>query len=62
MFLIGSMDQPRRIELFSAPQGNLLHTFNDTENFNAVCSLVAFHSGRPVVVGGNSSGKVHVFM
>ena len=32
------------------------------EEFGSISSIVATHPSRDVVVGGNSSGRVHVFM
>ena len=32
------------------------------EPLASVCSILAFHPGREVAAGGNSSGRVHVFM
>ncbi len=62
VFAVGSMEQPRRMQLYSCPDGALMHTFTNAQHLSSVCSLLAFHSTRPVIVGGNSSGRVHVFM
>jgi hypothetical protein len=32
------------------------------ENLSSVCSICVFHPSRQIVFGGNSSGRVHVFM
>ncbi|XP_064601418.1 WD repeat-containing protein 76-like [Liolophura sinensis] len=61
IFVVGSMERPRRIEVIDLT-GNLVHTFDDEEYLGSVCSQNAFHPTRPVVVGGNSSGRLHVFM
>jgi len=60
VFVVGSMEQPRRIELFGAPSGRLLHTFKG-EWLNSVCSINAFHPTVPILAGANSSGRVHIF-
>ncbi|XP_071500195.1 WD repeat-containing protein 76-like [Diadema antillarum] len=60
MYVVGSMCQPRRIEVFTT-KGKLLHNFSH-EFLASVCSLNAFHPTRDMIVGGNSSGKLHVLM
>jgi len=60
IFVVGSMEHPRRIELFGAPSGRLLHNFK-SEWLNSVCSINAFHPTVPILAGGNSSGRVHIF-
>ncbi|PVD34093.1 hypothetical protein C0Q70_05356 [Pomacea canaliculata] len=61
VFFVGSMKRPRRIEAFSV-DGRLLHEFEDEEVLTSVCSVVQYHPYLPVLVGGNSSGYVFVFM
>ncbi|XP_038606137.1 WD repeat-containing protein 76 isoform X2 [Tachyglossus aculeatus] len=59
-FVVGSLSRPRRIEVFHAA-GRLLHSFAHEDWLGSVCSINALHPSRPVLAGGNSSGKVHVF-
>ncbi|XP_018416861.1 PREDICTED: WD repeat-containing protein 76 [Nanorana parkeri] len=59
-FVIGSMERPRQIQVFHE-DGNLVHVLWDAENLNSVCSINAIHPTRNIVVGGNSSGRLHVF-
>ncbi|NXL88014.1 WDR76 protein, partial [Alectura lathami] len=59
-FVVGSMARPRQIEVFQAT-GKLLHSFYNTECLGSVCSINAVHPRRSVLVGGNSSGRLHVF-
>jgi WD40 repeat protein len=70
-FVMGSMMQPRRIELFtledSKATGNkgsisikLIENLED-ENLASVNSRNCFHSKSEMVLGSNSSGKVHLF-
>ncbi|RXM95302.1 WD repeat-containing protein 76 [Acipenser ruthenus] len=59
-FVVGSMAQPRQIEMFHE-SGSLLHTFRG-DCLGSVCSINAFHPSRSVLVAGNSSGRLHVFM
>ncbi|KAM6409445.1 LOW QUALITY PROTEIN: WD repeat-containing protein 76 [Rhynochetos jubatus] len=59
-FVVGSMAQPRQIELFQ-DTGKLLHAFCSPECLGSVCSINALHPSRNVLVGGNSSGRLHVF-
>ena len=69
-FVIGSMDQPRRIEVYdivkpkSSTKNN--YTFLKScsllaEDLKSVCSRNAVHPSLNIVVGGNSSGRVHLF-
>lgn len=43
-------------------EGNILCNLSDPEVLGSVCSLNVFHPTQNVLVGGNSSGRVHVFM
>lgn len=58
-FAIGSMSRQRCMQVFHE-SGQLLHTFRD-ENLTTVQSVVAFHPTRAVLMGGNASGRLHVF-
>ncbi|XP_072201642.1 WD repeat-containing protein 76 [Excalfactoria chinensis] len=60
-FVVGSMARPRQIEVFQ-DTGLLLHAFCSPELLGSVCSINAFHPTRNILVGGNSSGRLHVFM
>ncbi|XP_046452338.1 WD repeat-containing protein 76-like [Daphnia pulex] len=60
VFIVGSMEQPRRVELYGAPSGTLLHNFNG-DFLASVTSINAFHPTVPIFAGGNSSGRVHIF-
>jgi hypothetical protein len=61
LFVVGSMRQPRTVELFDGSDGKLLRGVNG-ESLTAVVSRCCFHPSedRLVVVGGNSSGRVTV--
>ncbi|XP_041645055.1 WD repeat-containing protein 76 isoform X2 [Cheilinus undulatus] len=59
-FVIGSMLRPRRVQVFHE-SGQLQHSFTDKENLNTVLSVTVFHPTRNALVGGNSSGRLHVF-
>uniref|UniRef100_A0A3P9IKR3 WD repeat-containing protein 76 n=1 Tax=Oryzias latipes TaxID=8090 RepID=A0A3P9IKR3_ORYLA len=59
-FVVGSMMRPRRVQVFHE-SGRLLHSFMDSENLNTVLSVTAFHPTRNAVLGGNASGRLHVF-
>ncbi|XP_070532217.1 WD repeat-containing protein 76-like [Ptychodera flava] len=61
VFVCGSMSRPRQIELFNE-HCHHVHNFKDEENLGSVCSINAFHPTRNILVGGNSSGRVHIFM
>ncbi|XP_040197414.1 WD repeat-containing protein 76 [Rana temporaria] len=58
-FMVGSMSRPRQIEVYHE-DGNLVDNFWD-ENLNSVCSINVMHPTRSILVGGNSSGRLHVF-
>ncbi|XP_070765726.1 WD repeat-containing protein 76 [Enoplosus armatus] len=59
-FVVGSMSRPRRVQVFHE-KGQPQHTFVDEENLNTVLSVIAFHPTRNALLGGNASGRVHVF-
>uniref|UniRef100_A0A8D2LP69 WD repeat-containing protein 76 n=1 Tax=Varanus komodoensis TaxID=61221 RepID=A0A8D2LP69_VARKO len=59
-FVVGSMSRPRQIQAFHAT-GELVHTFSSDDHLASVCSINAWHPSRYVVIGGNSSGRLHVF-
>jgi len=63
MLVTGSMDRPRQMEVWETSSGSLdLVSRLRGEYLGSICSLVDIHPSRDVVVGGNSSGRVHVFM
>jgi WD40 repeat protein len=79
-FVIGSMEQPRRVEVFTietmeqqngstseskkrkvdSMQLTLIKNLM-SDNLGSVCSRNAIHPTMNLVVGGNSSGRVHLF-
>mmetsp|Transcript_20354 Transcript_20354/g.26409 ORF Transcript_20354/g.26409 Transcript_20354/m.26409 type:complete len:484 (+) Transcript_20354:141-1592(+) len=59
-FVIGSMDQPRGIEVFSASGTRIMRM--RTDPVASVQSLNKFHPNRNVIVSANSSGRVHVWL
>ncbi|NXM27414.1 WDR76 protein, partial [Oxyruncus cristatus] len=59
-FLVGSMAQPRQISVFQ-DTGKLLHSFYNLDCLSSVCSINVVHPSRNILVGGNSSGRLHVF-
>ncbi|GFT57367.1 WD repeat-containing protein 76 [Nephila pilipes] len=59
IFVIGSMLNPRRIEIFNNEMKNIFN-FQD-ELLCSIVSVNAFHPSLPVLAGCNCSGKVHVF-
>jgi hypothetical protein len=60
IFVVGSMKQPRSVEIFQG-DGNLLRRV-DGEALTSVASRCCFHSrsDKMIVIGGNSSGRVVV--
>lgn len=59
-FVVGSLEQPRRIEVYSAQAGFQIANVR-SEYMNSVQSVCVFHPTRNVLVGANSSGRTHVF-
>ncbi|NXE81344.1 WDR76 protein, partial [Cochlearius cochlearius] len=59
-FVVGSMARPRQIEVFQ-DTGELLHCFYNLDCLGSVCSINVVHPSRNILVGGNSSGRLHVF-
>uniref|UniRef100_UPI0037E7EE7D WD repeat-containing protein 76 n=1 Tax=Semicossyphus pulcher TaxID=241346 RepID=UPI0037E7EE7D len=59
-FVVGSMARPRRVQVFHE-SGQPQHTFTDDENLSTVLSVTAFHPTRNALLGGNASGRLHVF-
>ncbi|NXJ83942.1 WDR76 protein, partial [Trogon melanurus] len=59
-FVVGSMARPRQIEVFR-DTGTLLHSFCSADCLSSICSVNVLHPRRNILVGGNSSGRLHVF-
>ncbi|KGL72904.1 WD repeat-containing protein 76, partial [Tinamus guttatus] len=59
-FVVGSMARPRQIEIYQ-DTGKLLHSFYNVDYLGSVCSINVVHPTRNILVGGNSSGRLHVF-
>ncbi|NXI95401.1 WDR76 protein, partial [Psophia crepitans] len=59
-FVVGSMARPRQIEVFQ-DTGKLLHSFCNLDCLGSVCSINVLHPSKNILVGGNSSGRLHVF-
>ncbi|XP_054471903.1 WD repeat-containing protein 76 [Anoplopoma fimbria] len=59
-FVVGSMSHPRMVQVFHE-SGELQHSFIDGENLSTVQSVTAFHPTRNAFLGGNASGRLHVF-
>jgi len=63
LLFMGSMERPRQIEAFRVgDQGIKMVKALKGEDLGSVCSVVAAHPTLDVVIGGNSSGRVFVFM
>ncbi|NXV48306.1 WDR76 protein, partial [Uria aalge] len=59
-FVVGSMARPRQIQVFQ-DTGKLLHSFYNIDCLSSVCSINVVHPTKNILVGGNSSGRLHVF-
>ncbi|XP_078283550.1 WD repeat-containing protein 76-like [Rhinoraja longicauda] len=60
-FVVGSMARPRQIDVFHST-GTKVHEFKHAKWLGSVCSINVMHPTKNVLVGGNSSGRLHVFM
>ena len=60
-FLCGSMAHPRGVDVFSLEGDADSYRLDEEENVTSVVSLFAQHPTKPVLVGGNASGKVYVW-
>lgn len=67
-FIVGSMVQPRQIDVFIPSMASGSNTVSLSsvlalkgEFLGSVCSRNACHPSQNVVAGGNSSGRVHIF-
>ncbi|XP_061923122.1 WD repeat-containing protein 76-like isoform X4 [Entelurus aequoreus] len=58
--IVGSVSWPRKVQVFHE-SGRLLQSFEDYELLHTVQSVTAFHPTRNAILGGNSSGRLHVF-
>ncbi|NXK21681.1 WDR76 protein, partial [Arenaria interpres] len=59
-FVVGSLARPRQVEVFQ-DTGELLHSFSNPDCLSSVCSINVLHPSKNILVGGNSSGRLHVF-
>lgn len=63
VLVCGSMMRPRQIEVWDTKGGDLRLAAQLTgEPLGSVTSIVDIHPTRDIIVGGNSSGRCHVFM
>ncbi|MES1904453.1 MAG: WD repeat-containing protein 76 [Paramarteilia canceri] len=58
-FNIGSLEQPRRIDLFNS-KCELVANLG-LGQLTYVCSVISFHPNAKYMIGGNSSGKIQIF-
>ncbi|KAL1123739.1 hypothetical protein AAG570_001512 [Ranatra chinensis] len=58
-FLIGDLKKPRRIQIYGR-NGKLINELRNKE-MTTVSPVIAVHPHLPLIVGGNSSGKIHAF-
>ena len=63
ILLSGSMNRPRQVEVWSTQGGNIsMLAPLRGDHLASVCSIVDIHPQTNLIVGGNSSGRLHVFM
>ncbi|CAF1315512.1 unnamed protein product [Adineta steineri] len=58
-FLIGSNDHPREITVIDENCKTICSL--RSENLNSLATVNVGHQTLPIIVGGNSSGRIHVF-
>ncbi|XP_077864675.1 WD repeat-containing protein 76-like [Saccoglossus kowalevskii] len=59
--IIGALSRPRKIQIYNDWSHNI-HNFLDEDHLCSVCCINAFHPTRNLLVGGNASGRLYVFM
>ncbi|KAG9331727.1 hypothetical protein JZ751_017292 [Albula glossodonta] len=59
-FVVGSVERPRQVQVYHE-SGEQLRVLEDAELLTTVCSVTAFHPSRAALLGGNASGRLHVF-
>ena len=60
LFVIGSMAQPRRIEIYNV-NGQMERTLSDENHIGSIQSLVEFHPTQNALVCCNGSGYCYIF-
>lgn len=63
-FIVGAMDRPRKLQIYQAATKNdqVLCNVKDYDNFTTIGAVALFHPTLPVVVCGNASGYIHLFI
>ncbi|KAK9510320.1 hypothetical protein O3M35_005126 [Rhynocoris fuscipes] len=61
VFHIGSLLQPRRIQIYEEEKGTLLYEMRH-ENMVTISPVIDVHPNMLFIAGGNSSGYVHAFV
>lgn len=59
ILLVGSMNHPRQIDVLS--DKGIPYQSLQGEHLGSICSLITCHPTQDIVIGGNSSGRVHFF-
>jgi WD repeat-containing protein 76 len=59
-YVIGCMQQPRRLQIFKATRKSPIQELR-SEYFASVHSINVFHPTLPLIAGGNSSGRMCLF-
>lgn len=58
-FFIGSMITPKRIQVYNCA-GHVLHNLMSTD-MTTYCPVIEVHPTQAIYVGGNGSGRLHIF-
>ena len=59
LLFIGSMNHPRQIDALS--DKGVYYPSLKGEHLGTICCIVACHPTQDIVIGGNASGRVHIF-
>ncbi|XP_015365077.1 PREDICTED: WD repeat-containing protein 76-like [Diuraphis noxia] len=58
-FFVGSMLSPKRIQVYNSA-GHVLHILQSTD-MTTYCPVIEVHPTQAIYVGGNGSGRLHIF-
>ncbi|XP_050548765.1 WD repeat-containing protein 76-like [Daktulosphaira vitifoliae] len=59
-FFVGSMLMPKRIQVYDF-KGKLLHTLISEDYLTTYVPVIEVHPSQAIYVGGNASGRLHIF-
>ncbi|KAK3930774.1 WD repeat-containing protein 76 [Frankliniella fusca] len=60
VFMIGSMEKPRKLQIYGI-HGQPVYNLTSNEHLVTIPAVHAWHPTLPLIAAGNSAGRVHVF-